>query len=299
MKKILAAVSLFLVMTSVSFVYAAEETLQTKIEKAVVNAIAPTNQGAIKENQVVHFTIVDRYWNPGDRYYGNDVVAANLYDFGCKAYALHANWLIVAGTCARHMDPIEDPMSTVEFKEWYITPQDKKDHFARNKNIMLVWRDKATYKGPFVNVLAVDTPHQLFTLTATHHVQINTARLGLNKVVDRTLKSGSIKTNAYGKVIFQLNEIGSDLSGTATDPLFLISSQSNEFLAGFNNGVLDYQSVQQGLKGWDGLASPNWYNISEDDLLFIKDTVKGNRPQDWEAIKKQLFFNQTQKPYFK
>ena len=294
MKKIWAVVSLFLLMTSVSFVHAAEETLQEKVQKAVSKAATPSNKGAIKENKVAHVTVVDRFGNGVDIDGEDMIIAANVYTYGCKAYALHPNWLLVAGTCVHHLDPepFHDPFSPAKFAMSYVAAQTPEEELDYNGNILLIWRDKPLYKAPFIKVLAVSTPQQLFALTATHQVQINTARLGLDKVVDRTLKSGSIKKDSSGQVLFQLDETWTDLSGTATDPLFLISATSNEFLAGYNNGVLDYQARV-------GRSSPDWYTLSESDLKFIKDTVQENRPQDWSFIKTRLFFNQTKTPYFK
>lgn len=169
-------------------------------------------------------------------------------------------------------------------------------NMAYNSKIMLVWYNQAQYVAPFVNVLAASSPKQLFTLSKTHQVQINTARYGKDAVRTREFDDNSASGN-----YFKLDESWTQLSGTATDPLFLINSDKNEFLAGYNNGYLHYNyllTLNDFFFQFDGLPSDTWYSLSLEDLHFIRATVQAHRPQDWPLIKTRLFYNTTDLPYF-
>ena len=217
-------------------------------------------------------------------------------DTACKAYPIAKHWLLVAGTCARPVNLKSELFGTLFVTKHNLTPYSSNIRFVYNSRIMLIWSDYYNFTGPFVNVLATDSPEQLFTLSASHDIKINTARWGMDSVKTRSLKSGSIKEGAEDKVLFQLKESAADLSGTATDPLFLIEKEGlhNEFLAAYNDGIMDYT-----FGNWPyhhGRTSENWYSLHLGDLQFIKDTVLKNRPADWAQIKTRLFYNQTEKP---
>ncbi len=287
MKKVVSVVMLLLTASVCALASQSNKALEMQVAKAVVNATAPTtNTGAIDKNITKEFGVRD--------FFGEAIGPS--YGVGCKAYALGSNWLLIAGTCA-------DPMDTYGELSGWMTPTsheiysyDKNVHLDYNHRVMLVWADGAAQlKAPFIKVLATSTPKQLFTLSATHTVKINTSRWGTNAVRERKLKTGSITTKG-DKQYFQLESKG--MSGTATDPLFLIAPDSNEFLAAYNAGVVDYTSHPYGWHPWEGYRSDSWYTITLEDLEFIKETVQANRPQDWNAIRTRLFYNTTDKPYF-
>ncbi len=223
----------------------------------------------------------------------------------CKAYALDEHWLILAGTC---MQAIQNNLRTkwhniygdreafeIQLSEGFFSERtiglitekglidDIKTYVANNNHLMLIWNDSPKYHSPFVNVLAVASPYWLaFLQEKNNQLKIHTARFGTNNTYTRTVKYGTISDNK-----FSLDESWYELSGTYTDPLFLINAVKNEFLAGYNDAVQFYQTT-----------SDKWYSLSYVDLVFIKDTVQKNRPQDWQRIKTRLFYNNLEKPCF-
>ncbi len=284
MKKVVSVVMLLLTVSVFSFAGQLDEAVERQVTKAALAATPVSNQGAIDENITMEFGVKD---------FSGEAIGPS-YGVGCKAYALSKNWLLIAGTCAAPKATYDDLRGWVQPTAHGIYSY-QGDSLDYNKRVMLVWTNSAKYQAPFVKVLATSTPKQLFTLSATHIVKINTSRWATNAVRERKLKTGSITTKG-DKQYFQLENKG--MSGTATDPLFLIAPDANEFLAGYNAGVVDYTSHPYGLVSWLGLRSDNWYTLTLEDLEFIKDTVQANRPQDWNAIRTRLFYNTTDKPYF-
>ncbi len=281
---------------------------------------AASNKGAINKNLRVDFRITEYAARPeeGDVVYPGEelsVVGAEVgpyeADLACKAYALDSNWLILAGTCMRYdsnaveINGIRYPKRAFrEIKSPFRVNgfSIESTHYASNGNVMLLWTGNKGLAAelralPKVNVLAVSSPARLFALSANNTFKINTARLGSNAVRERTLKSNSIKGNR-----FQLDEGVTDLSGTATDPLFLFTPSGREFLAGYNDGILHYRlqvTLNDAPFTFDGAKSKNYFSLNLKDLEFIKKTVLAKRPGDWNRIKQRLFYNQTAKPYFK
>lgn len=267
-------------------------TVESSVSKHVKTALM-TNKDAIKNNLRMEFPVSEYFYdNRTDE--DNGPFDA---DIACKAYALDAHWLILSGTCMRYYDEGDIRESgDHEYLERHGRTFRKNINHAENDNVMLVWTKTANFNAPFVNVLATSSPNQLFTLSANHTIKINTARHGRNAVKTRKLKTGSVS----GKY-FKLDEGWTDLSGTATDPLFLISPKGNEFLAAYNDGIISYalqMTFDDILHTSDGHTSEKWFTLTQDDLTFIKKTVEKNRPQDWARIKNRLFFDTTDKPFF-
>lgn len=267
------------------------DALERKVTKQVKAAITP-NKGAVEKNLRIDFEISEYFYD--ERYEQDN--GPYRADIACKAYALDSHWLILSGTCMRYSSgDIREP-GDHEFIKRHGRVVKNHINYAQNANVMLIWTNENKYAAPFVNVLATSSPNQLFTLSANHTIKINTARFGKDAVRNRTLKTGSVNGNR-----FQLNEGLSDLSGTATDPLFLISPEENEFLAAYNNGNLSYalqMTLDDFLNTFDGEPSKDWFSLTKNDLEFIKQTVQANRPNDWNRIKQRLFFNNTQAPFF-
>ncbi|MDD6153844.1 MAG: hypothetical protein PUC11_07885 [Elusimicrobia bacterium] len=268
----------------------------TKLESTVtnkVNAAVATNKGAITKNLRVDFAISEEFYDLDKKQYHGPFDA----DIACKAYALDAHWLILSGTCMRY-DEEGDIFEPGDHEYMWRGHRTFRKHYnhAENGHVMLMWTDKPVYNAPFVNVLATLSPRPLFTLSATHTIKINTARYGSNAVRTRKLKTGSV----YGNY-FKLDEDWTDLSGTATDPLFVISPEGNEFLAAYNNGYIGYALQMTGddiFHTFDGRISDKWFALHKVDLDFIKKTVQEKRPQDWARIRTRLFLNTTDKPFF-
>ncbi len=289
MRYLLTAV-MFLFSTSV-LLAGSSEALKEAV-KNKVNA-ATTNKDAIKNNLRIDFAI-------SESFYDNRMEQDNGpfdADIACKAYALDAHWLILSGTCMRYddEDDIREP-GDHEYMERHDRTFRKHYNHEENGNVMLMWTEQPIYNAPFVNVLATDSPNQLFTLSANHTIKINTARYGTDSVKTRKLKTGSVSGN-----LFKLDEGWTDLSGTATDPLFVISPKGNEFLAGYNNGYIAYalqMTTDDIFNTFDGKTSAEWFSLTKKDLNFIKQIVQEKRPQDWARIKNRLFFNTTDKPYY-
>lgn len=268
------------------------EALSNSVESA-----QKSNTEAIKKNHRVDFTISEKLTNNRN----GETYGPYEADIACKAYALDKQWLILAGKC---MDYYYGDIYN-EGDRTYIKRHSRKllasdpaiTNYAWNNNVMLIKTEK-TFEGPFVKILATDSPEKLFTLSATHKVKIHTARMGINGVRERKLKTGSIDGNT-----FKLDEGWGDLSGTATDPLFLIAPNGHEYLTAYNNGGISYSlhldfDSTFSLVGSDGKASPRWYSLEKEDLEFIKTTISQKDPNAWKTIKPRLFFNQTTKPYF-
>lgn len=278
----------------------ANSKLDQKVEQIIQRATVATmltNKGAIKENKRVDFRIEEslRDINTGEEEGPYEA------DIACKAYALDSHWLLLAGTCMRYSNEdiheYDDHKHIERFGRKITYSSVAPLHHAQNSNIMLIWRNEAFYNAPFVNVLATSNPSKLFALSANHTVQINTARFGADGVKSRSLKTNSVQGNT-----FKLNESWRDLSGTATDPLFLISPNGNEFLAAYNDGYISYalqMTFDDIFHTYDGLKSDTWFTLTQADLEFIKQTVQANRPGDWATIKNRLFLDNTQTPYFK
>lgn len=307
MKKLLAVALMLGVLTAAANIQPtfAESTIVDKLiqqDKKSRPSHTKNNKGASSKNLRVDFKITEKF-------YDNNMDQDNgpfEADIACKAYALDAHWLLLAGTCMNY--------STESIRELddhvYMERHDRKilsaytgsidlnvKKYTRNERIMLIWNDIANFKGPYVNVLATNSPTQLFGLSASHTVMINTSRLGTDALRERSFKSSSIKGNT-----FKLDEGLTSLSGTATDPLFLFSKQGNEFLAAYNQGEISYAlqiTFNDIVNTFDGKPSDTWYSLTKEDLIFIKDTVNMYRPKDWSRIKGRLFFNGTETPFFK
>ena len=188
-----------------------------------------------------------------------------------------------------------------DFVKTYLSETRNGGVFVGAGILMLLWTDNEELAAsletlPKANVLAVSSPNQLFALSADNIFKINTARLGTDGVRIRTLKNNSVNGNK-----FQLNDKWTDLSGTATDPLFLVTRNGNEFLVGYNDGMLLYAlRFPRNDSIWDyqGKPSKDYFSLNLEDLNFIKETVLKERPQDWERIKERLFYNKIKSPYF-
>lgn len=258
-----------------------------------VNARLSTNKGAIEKNLRVNFAISESFYDH-KRNQNNGPFDA---DIACKAYALDSHWLILSGTCMRYDEEGDvREAGDHEYIERHSRTFRTHYNYEISDNVMLMWTDNSSYEAPFVKVLATTSPNQLFTLSADHTIKINTARFGQNAVKTRKLKTGSVSGN-----YFKLDESWSDLSGTATDPLFLIAPDGNEFLAGYNNGYIIYalqMTLNDILNTFDGRPSDEWFSLTEGDLSFIKAVVQEKRPQDWARIRTRLFLNTTNQPYF-
>ena len=310
MKNILAVVFMLAVLPCVVHIQQASasetasfEKINYKVARAAQNQKAKnTNTGASTQNLRVDFTISEKFY---DKKIKQDNGPYNAH-IACKAYALDSHWLILAGTC---MDYSNEDLRDIDDR-FYIrrynrqikraligsTTLDERNH-ARTRNVMLIWNDKSIFQGPYVNVLATAAPKQLFTLSANHLLKIHTSCLNANALRARTLKPNSVKGNT-----FKLDEGFTDLSGTATDPLFLFSARGNEFLSAYNAGKISYAlqiSYRDVKYNSHGNFSDTWYTLSANDLQFIKKTVQQHRPKDWARIKGRLFFNQTSVPFFK
>lgn len=318
MKRTLIATYLLLLGSSTLFAAVPAADVANAINSKVA---ASGNKGAIEENIRVNFQISESMYReetdeieyPGETlHYDRAEVGPYKADLACKAYALDSNWLILAGTCMRYSkDPVvangreykhrtgRKVISSFAPEGFYAIPA---SNFETNGNVMLLWTDKKENaaklgKLPKVNVLAVSSPAKLFALSADNIFKINTARFGSDAIRERTLKSKSINGNK-----FQLDESLTDLSGTATDPLFLFTPTGREFLVGYNNGELAYAlqiDFNDIIHTYDGRKSKDYYSLSLNDLNFIKKVVQKHRPADWKRIKQRLFYNQTAKPYFK
>lgn len=293
MKYILSLV--YFCLFSVSVLATDTATLTKHVQRAA--QICPTpNAGAIKNNSRLNFYIME-YLD----YKNRNVYGPYQADISCKSYALDAHWLIIAGTCMRKdnadvWEPGDHKLITRFDREVFQQDGTTFTTFKNNSHVMLVWSDRPQYKAPFVNVLAVSSPKQLFALEKTHAVKINTARYGRDGVRTRKFDTQSVRGN-----YFKLDESWTQLSGTATDPLFLISPNENEFLAGYNDGYLHYnylRSLNDFIFPYDGSLSDTWYSLTHEDLNFIRYTVQKNRPQDWKRIKTRLFYETTYTPYF-
>ena len=288
MKKLIITIGILACMAVFCGADTLQEDLRARLEKLLVQVQYPSNNsGSINKNTVVSFRVQDFY---GTR-------ASEKMPLNCKAYPVAPHWLLVAGTCAKAQQGYTAGGLVLTVTQHLLTPDEPGVSFSHNERVMLVWSDRYNFTGPFVNILATQSAKQLFTLSAFNAVKINTARWGKNAIKTRHLKAGSVTANAENKTLFRLRETISDLSGTATDPLFLIGRESphNEFLAAYNNGVLNYVQYPRYLAGE---PSRDWYNLQRDDLDFIKNTVLKNRPADWAQIKTRLFYNDIKTPYF-
>ena len=287
----------------------AKKDITDVINKKVVSAVN-SNKDAIKGNIRVDFQISEKLYNADQADESLIEVGPFKADLACKAYALDNNWLILAGTCMHYSpDPVDryGVRYTERLERKVISPFKTEkfaipaNNYATNNNIMLLWADNekmsAALKAvPKVKVLAVSSPDTLFTFSAKNPFKINTARFGSNAIKTRRLKSQS----ANGKM-FQLEEGLTDLSGTATDPIFLMMPNNREFLAGYNNGIMNYVlqlTFDDIFRTFDGKRSPNYFSLTLEDLNFIKRTVQEQRPEDWNHIKNRLFYDQTETPYF-
>lgn len=309
MKKILT-VLVALLFTAVGLFANSSEDLAEKIA-AKAQTAKPSNKGAIEEHQRVDFEIREsltdtRYIYGDDEYFEPNYELAKRgpyrADIACKAFALDKHWLILAGTCMEYSSGDIFEQGDSEYIERHSREVvnssfgGKETKFARDGAVMLMWSEKGNFKGPYVNVLAVDSPKRLFSLTANHTIKINTARFGTNAIRTRNLLPNSVKGRT-----FKLDEAATDLSGTATDPLFLIAADSNEYLSGYNMAEISYAlqiTMDDFFHTYDGLTSDTWFTLSKEDLEFIRKTVTSKMPEDWNNIQKRLFYNNTDKPYF-
>ena len=328
--KFLLTLFLFILGAGTGFTASLRNTLSQQLVHAVAQQqIGPaefSNEGAIQKNHRLTFTVTDGRFVPEN----NNFAAMEKAEIYCKGYALDAHWTLVSATCfnafafngwkdnvpyAQQVYSVS--MHTNSWENWETIFEDEKHqflgyraqtgvlpvnnpHMAANHHLLLIWHEQEVYAGPYVNVLAVSSPRQLFTLQANNIFKINTARYVFfsDAVRERSLQAGSVKGGT-----FRLNESATDLSGTSTDPLFLLTSKHTEFIAGYNAAKLGKKWHRpewfSGDKTREGLPCPTWYSLTQNDLWFIERTVRAYRPQDWMRIKARLFFNQTQTPFFK
>lgn len=269
-----------------------------QIIQTVAQAHPQTNAGALQLNKRIDFFITEKIYNPQT----GSAFGPYMADLACKAYALDKHWLLVSATCMRpdNADLWEEDdhkyLERYERRAFHLDNTPFTNYKANNR-VMLVWQDETTYTAPFINVLATRAPRQLADLNqAGHTLQIHTARLGQNSPKTRQMDHTALAAHT-----FKLKENWTSLSGTATDPLFVISPEGNEFLAAYNDGYLHYWYVwrlDDLFHKYNGLPSDTWYNLTLEDLFFIRQTVLEQRPQDWPHIQTRLFYNTTQTPYF-
>ena len=300
MKKVVAVFCLGMLVAASSWAQSLNRTdIARTVDQAVIKKVLDSSANAKERNITVEFQVRDwiAYNEDGDLQY------SFRYNLGCKAYALHAHWLIMAGTCAKPM-----PVSYKEYNVWPhgnkqelvghdILPVDPEHvglKISYNDRIMLLWRDDAAYPAPYIKVLATSSTDRLVNYLTNSTPYINTARLGLNKVYERHFDKNSIQGNT-----FKLDEGIFDLSGTASDPLFLDAYDDQDYLVAYNNGIMDYKTFADGIRVWDGRKSDTWYALTEEDLQFIKKTVQANRPQDWPEVQSRLRFDWFQWGYNK
>lgn len=267
--------------------------LTNQVQRAVQTAVV--NADAAGSNRTLYFILKETV-----RHESNGSEGTYHAEYHCKAYALDEHWYILAGTCGNSVkaDVGHNDKNDYTRRGLTLLAEDGTElKYKKNKHIMLLHEEKFI-PGLYVNVLATSSPVQLFTLTAEEYAAvINTSRFGLNKIVTRELKPKSIMADS-----FQLEEGVFDLSGTATDPLFLISPEQNTFLAGYNKAPMvyyfyDHPGQVRGDLDAKGDRSINWFSLTKEDLQFIKDSLK-DYPADWKRIKTRLFLDQTQTPYF-
>ncbi len=293
MKKIIITFVFIIIGTFLAFAQGNTE-LTNRVQRAVQSGIV--NAGAEKNNLTLYFLLKEtvRHENTGSE-------GTFHAEYHCKAYALDEHWYILAGTCGNSVQADVGHNDKDEYTRRGLTllAEDGTElNYTKNKHLMLLHEEKFI-PGVYINVLATSSPVQLFTLTAEKYTAvINTSRFGLNKVLTRELKPKSILGDS-----FELNESVFDLSGTATDPLFLIGPNGNTFLAAYNKAPLvyyfyDHPGQVRGDLDAAGDRSARWFSLTKEDLQFIKDSLK-NYPVDWKRIKNRLFLDQTQTPYFK
>lgn len=213
----------------------------------------------------------------------------------CKAYALNRHWLITSKQCADPFYNEEDVIGVYTAKRQVQGNFLQLDDMFTNDHIALIYSEKKLdiSNGP-MKVMAFSNPVDIFALPEATF-KVNTARFGLDKVVDRKL----VKTDTLKNGLVSLNEKRLQLSGTATDPLVYIEGK-NEYIVGFNNAPLElkFQVPSEGDGQSDGKTSPDYMILGEQDLAFIKDTVNKKDQLSWEKIKSRLFLNSSEKPYF-
>ncbi len=269
-----------------------------RIERQVVSTSPHSNADAIYHPLRLNLYIKEMVYNTQI----HENFGPYMADLACKAYALDEHWLLVAATCMR---PTQSDLWQVgdhlflqrHSRQSFWPDQTPFENYRENKRIMLVWQEKPIYQAPFVKVLAVSSPKTLIAMGGNGVLKINTGRFGTDAVRTRTPDVNSVRGNTL-----RLKQIPGQLTGTATDPLFFINRQKNEFVVGYNNGSLDYWyaiSLADVFRTFNGLSSHIWYTLTKNDLLFIQKTVQTYRPQDWQRIKTRLFYNTTNTPYFK
>ncbi|MBO7190755.1 MAG: hypothetical protein J6V32_01410 [Elusimicrobiaceae bacterium] len=276
---------------------AAQKQIAYQVDRAVLDKMLNSSVGSIEQNKTIEFRVreVIEYSFAGTQ---EKEYLSHRYDLGCKAYALHPNWLILSGRCAAPMGVSDkeadmwltsNKQEVVEHELFPYGSDQKGMKIEYNNNVMLLWQKKAEYTAPFVKVLAMSSKDKLFSLwNARGSLQINTARLGLNAVRERDFLEESMQGSGN---LFLLDESFYDLSGTASDPAFLSIESGDEYLIGYNNGLMDYKTCADGARVWCGKKSDTWYRLTKADLEFIKQTVLENRPQDWAEIQPRLFYD--------
>ncbi|MBR3631932.1 MAG: hypothetical protein IKN49_02555 [Elusimicrobiaceae bacterium] len=278
----------------------AVENLKNSILKSAYNAVPRVeepNAGSIEQNKVVHFSVKEQV---SDDNFMHGTFEADIF---CKAYPLDAHWLVVADTCLNVSD--EDIFSEGDHNsiQRQRVEESLKDmgtrSIYRNGNLMLIRLNEETYTAPYVHLLAVDSPATLFALGRINEIKINTSRFAAFK---DHIRSRKFKKNSADGNFFQLDEGMLDLSGTATDPLFMIADKENhEVLAAYNQGKISYAlqiSANDTFHTSTTLTSPDWKILTKNDLEFVKQTISKQEPAAWEQVKKRLFFNNTRKPFF-
>lgn len=292
MKKVLTLVSVLFITAT----FAAAQRVQQGVEQVMREAeqTASSNAGAEKRNEVLDLTLVETVVHAGNG-------AQNTYHaaYRCKVYPLDQNWYIAAGTCGNSVkgDVHHDDASEYTRHELKLTQVDGSNlEYKKNERVTLI--RTSALSGPYVNVLA-STPVNLLALTGNGHtLKVNTSRFGLNAVRSREIRPKSIKEN-----VFSLREGRFDLSGSATDPLFVINPNNDVFVAAYNKAPMRYFFYDTGdlIRAFPeahGDYSNSWFSLTEDDLKFIKQTVSAYEG-DWDRIKTRLFLDQTQTPYEK
>lgn len=326
MKKILVAVNVFLLACTFSFA-AEKSNLDAKLEAAIAAAAKPVGIKKEPRQYDLSLTAQEGVWGKEDHVFTAEPADTRQYTTmsnTCKVYALSDRWAIASARC------IQDVFYSNQFRSgdeahvrvYRLEDSSKKEakpadrflalvgkngimktrhqRIASNGNIMLVWHPNGEYAGPFTNVLAMEEYQKLTSLMKSFFFVGGRILVTKKFPHSRSLTVKSIPQENNFRLCRTSFPTNNGFYGQAASGLLGFDKNGDGFLTGLNAGVVQWSPMAAKIYSqYDTSSSNVWNGLTKDDLMFIKQTVQAIYPEDWEQVKKHLFYKVTDSPFFR
>ena len=292
-----------------------ETQLQQVLTTAADKAAFPANKEALK-----YYTQVDFRVKTFLHAAGNQPTQEKTQDKNCKLYALDNNWLVGSvkciGTAKYEYDrygeqklevagrTISGDLDFINYSQT-VTPEEGKNFFIRQtdetggkdtavnraKGIFLVYVGNNAAITRHLNEL----PKPYLYIPAQGKNIFSLFGDGANKNLELKIqtfcapvfdvvRTRKIQAQSYVNGYFRVNNELYRLSGEAGDPIFVTNTKAERvYLAGFNAGDMFGTNGKVIARG-DAEDSAYFYDFTEEDYQFIKNTVAKKDPKAWSRL---------------